>query len=152
MKSKSFIMELDRKTKRIGFYTSLWATAMVLFWIGVFKFTPTEARAIRPLVENHFLLNWSYRIFSLQAVSNAIGVIEIATSLTLIGGLFSSICRKIAAVAVILTFAFTLSFLFTTPNMWRVVDGILVTDFFILKDLVMLGFGLMLLSESNTKS
>lgn len=30
--------------------------------ISFFKFTPTEAAGIKPLVENHFLLFWLYNI------------------------------------------------------------------------------------------
>jgi len=40
------------------------------------------------------------------------------------------------------TFLTTLGYLLTTPGIWKVVDGIPVTDFFILKDLLFLGFGL----------
>jgi len=47
------------------------------------------------------------------------------------------------------TFMVTLSYLFTTPGMWKVVDGVPVTDFFILKDLMLLGFGLMILQTKK---
>ena len=50
---------------------------------------------------------------------------------------------------VIGTFIMTLSFLITTPGIWRIVDGIPVTDFFILKDLPLLGFGIMLLCNDE---
>jgi len=50
----------------------------------------------------------------------------------------------------IVTFLVTLSYLFTTPGVWKVVDGVPVTDFFILKDVMLLGFGLMIL-QNNTK-
>ena len=33
--------------------------------ISFFKFTPTEAAGIKPLVENHFLLFWLYNIMDL---------------------------------------------------------------------------------------
>lgn len=39
-----------------GYYISLYGVALVLLWIGIFKFTPTEAAAIKPLVENHPLM------------------------------------------------------------------------------------------------
>ncbi len=33
--------------------------------ISFFKFPPTEAAGIKPLVENHFLLFWLYNIIDL---------------------------------------------------------------------------------------
>ncbi|GIZ15030.1 DUF417 family protein [Capnocytophaga catalasegens] len=136
---------------KIGYYISLFGIAIVLFWIGIFKFTPTEAKAIKPLVENHFLMSWLYSAFSEQEVSNIIGIIEISTAILLVMSLFSEVCRKITAMFIILTFVFTLSFLLTTPNQWRIVDGIPITDFFILKDIAFLGFGLMFIKSLKNK-
>jgi len=49
----------------------------VLLWIGIYKFTPTEAKLIEPLVKNHFLMGWLYQVFSIQTVSNLVGSAEI---------------------------------------------------------------------------
>ena len=38
---------------KLGYYVSLFGTVVILLWIGLFKFTPTEAAAIRPLLEHH---------------------------------------------------------------------------------------------------
>ena len=139
--------KIEQILYRIGYYISIFGVAFVLLWIGIFKFTPTESKAIKPLVENHFLMSWLYSFFNEQIVSNIIGVIEISTAFLLVMSLFSDVCRKMASACVILTFVFTLSFLLTTPNLWRVVDGIPITDFFILKDIVFLGFGFMMVKS-----
>ncbi|MCF2219768.1 YkgB family protein [Chryseobacterium sp. PS-8] len=131
---------------KAGYYLSLFGAALILLWIGIFKFTPTEANAIKPLVENHFLTFFVYDIVSVQAVSDTIGVIEIIIALLLIFSVKFASLRKYAAIGMIITFLTTLSYLFTTPGVWKVVDGIPVTDFFILKDLMLLGFGLMILN------
>ncbi|MDO3426980.1 DUF417 family protein [Chryseobacterium urinae] len=131
---------------KAGYYISLFGAAIILLWIGIFKFTPTEANAIKPLVENHFLTFFVYDIVSIQAVSNAIGVIEIIIALLLIFSVKFASLRKYAAIGMIVTFLTTLSYLFTTPGVWKMVDGIPVTDFFIVKDLMLLGFGLMILN------
>ncbi|PUB29614.1 putative membrane protein YkgB [Elizabethkingia sp. YR214] len=128
-----------------GYYISLYGVALVLLWIGIFKFTPTEAAAIKPLVENHPLMGWLYHIFSIRGVSNLIGIVEILTALAILFAPYRHFFRLIASAGILITFITTLSFLFTTPGTWRIVDGIPVTDFFILKDLVSLGFGLMIL-------
>ena len=134
---------------RAGYYISLFGAALILLWIGIFKFTPTEAAAIKPLVENHFLTSFVYKIMSVQAVSNLIGVIEIIIALLLIFSAKFAVLKKYAGIGMIVTFLVTLSYLFTTPGIWKIVDGVPVTDFFILKDLVLLGFGLMIVQNNK---
>jgi uncharacterized membrane protein YkgB len=51
-------------TYKIGYYISLFGASLILLWIGIFKFTPTEAAAIKPLVENHFLTSVVYDVMS----------------------------------------------------------------------------------------
>jgi len=134
---------------KLGYYISLFGTVIILLWIGIFKFTPTEANGIKNLVENHFLTFFVYNFISIQAVSNTIGAIEIIIALLLAFSVKFVSLRKYAGMGMTVTFLVTLSYLFTTPGMWKVVDGILVTDFFILKDLVLLGFGLMIINGKN---
>ncbi|MCL8537330.1 YkgB family protein [Chryseobacterium gallinarum] len=137
-------------TYKSGYYVSLFGAALILLWIGIFKFTPTEAAAIKPLVENHFLTFFVYKIMSVQTVSNLIGTIEIIIALLLVFSAKFAVLKRYAGIGMIVTFLVTLSYLFTTPGIWKIVDGIPVTDFFILKDLMFLGFGLMVF-QSNTK-
>ncbi|WP_284464529.1 DUF417 family protein [Chryseobacterium sp.] len=139
----------NQSTYKLGYYISLFGAALILLWIGIFKFTPTEAAAIKPLVENHFLTFFVYKIMSVQAVSNLIGTIEIIIALLLLFSAKFAWLRKYAGIGMIVTFLVTLSYLFTTPGMWKVVDGVPVTDFFILKDLMLLGFGLMIVQNNK---
>lgn len=132
-----------------GYYISLFGAALILLWIGIFKFTPTEAAAIKPLVENHFLTFFVYKIISVQVMSNLIGAIEIIIALLLIFSAKFAVLRKYAGIGMIVTFLVTLSYLFTTPGIWKIVDGVPVTDFFILKDLMLLGFGFMIVQNNK---
>ncbi|QBA21176.1 DUF417 family protein [Chryseobacterium indologenes] len=143
------IQELKKQSARTGHYISLYGAALILLWIGIFKFTPTEAAAIKPLVENHFLTFFVYKIMSVQAVSNLIGVIEIIIALLLIFSAKFAVLKKYAGVGMMVTFLVTLSYLLTTPGMWKIVDGVPVTDFFILKDLMFLGFGVMIIQNNK---
>lgn len=143
------VQESKNLLSRIGYYISLFGAALILLWIGIFKFTPTEASAIKPLVENHFLTFFVYKIISVQAVSNLIGVIEIIIALLLIFSAKFAVLKKYAGIGMIVTFLVTLSYLFTTPGMWKIVDGVPVTDFFILKDLMLLGFGFMIVQNNK---
>ncbi|WP_172914133.1 DUF417 family protein [Capnocytophaga canis] len=141
----------DEKIYKIGYYVSLFGIALILFWIGIFKFTTAEANAIKPLVENHFLTFWAYDSMSVQTVSNLVGIVEITLALLLLLSPFFPKLGKYAAYGMVLTFLVTISYLFTTPNMWRKVEWLPITDFFILKDLVLLGFSLMLIGKQEKK-
>ncbi|WP_353149865.1 DUF417 family protein [Chryseobacterium sp.] len=136
-------------TYKLGYYISLFGAALILLWIGIFKFTPTEAAAIKPLVENHFLTFFAYKVMSVQAVSNLIGTIEIIIALLLIFSAKFAVLKRYAGIGMIITFLTTLSYIFTTPGMWKIVDGVPVTDFFIVKDLMLLGFGLMIFQSNK---
>lgn len=141
----------NQSVERSGYYISLFGAALILLWIGIFKFTPTEAAAIKPLVENHFLTFFVYKVMSVQAVSNLIGTIEIIIALLLIFSAKFAVLKRYAGIGMMVTFLMTLSYLFTTPGMWRIVDGIPVTDFFILKDLMLLGFGMTLFKNNDNE-
>ncbi|WP_079240976.1 DUF417 family protein [Chryseobacterium indologenes] len=143
------VQESKNQLTRIGYYISLFGAALILLWIGIFKFTPTEAAAIKPLVENHFLTFFVYKIMSVQAVSNLIGTIEIIIALLLIFSAKFAVLKKYAGIGMMVTFLVTLSYLFTTPGIWKIVDGVPVTDFFILKDLMLLGFGFMIVQNNK---
>ena len=143
------VQKSKNQLARTGYYLSLFGAALILLWIGIFKFTPTEAAAIKPLVENHFLTFFVYKIMSVQAVSDLIGVIEIIIALFLIFSAKFAVLKKYAGIGMIIIFLTTLSYLFTTPGMWKVVDGVPVTDFFIVKDLMLLGFGLMIVQNNK---
>ncbi|MDQ0065576.1 DUF417 family protein [Chryseobacterium lathyri] len=144
-------LNVESQSYKTGYYISLFGAALILLWIGVFKFTPTEAAAIKPLVENHFLTFFVYKIVGIQTVSNAIGAIEIIIALLLIFSVKFASLRKYAGIGMIMTFLVTLSYLFTTPGVWKIVDGVPVTDFFILKDVMLLGFGLMIFQKNEYK-
>jgi uncharacterized membrane protein YkgB len=132
----------------IGYVLCVVGLAMVLLWIGLFKFTPTEATAIQPLVANSFLMSWLYSVASVQGVSYIIGTVEIVTAICLLLHFFVRKAGIVGGVFSVLTFLATLSFLFTTPGVFKTVDGFPVTEFFILKDLMALGISLMVLGRS----
>ncbi|MCI0751029.1 MAG: YkgB family protein [Flammeovirgaceae bacterium] len=132
----------------LGYIISVSGVIVVLLWIGIFKFTPTEAKAIEPLVKNSFLMSWLYRITSVQGVSNLIGTIEIITAIALSLHFFWKKAGLIGGFLAAGTFLITLSFLATTPGVFSAVDGVPVTEFFILKDIMALGISLLVVGKS----
>ncbi|MFN2458963.1 MAG: DUF417 family protein [Chitinophagaceae bacterium] len=135
----------------LGYAVSVLGVVIVLLWIGIFKFTPTEAKAIEPLVKNSFITSWLYKITSVQSVSNIIGIIEIITAVCLLLHFFWRKAGVLGGILTIMIFFVTLSFLFTTPGIFTTVDGVPVTEFFILKDLMALGIALMVLGKSISR-
>ena len=142
-------LENNTKTDNIGYLIGVFGVALVLIWIGVYKFTPTEAKLIQPLVENHFAMNWLYDLFSVQAVSNLIGAAEIIVAIGLIVGIKKPKIAFYSGIAAAAIFITTLSFLLTTPNTWKVSDGVLVTNFFLVKDILFLAVSISIIERNK---
>jgi uncharacterized membrane protein YkgB len=49
----------------------------ILLYLGTFKFTGEEAKAIEPLVANSPLFSWLHAVLGTQGISNLIDVVEI---------------------------------------------------------------------------
>ncbi|GGZ16135.1 membrane protein [Echinicola pacifica] len=135
--------------EKLAYLIGVAALVLPLLWIGIFKFTPTEAAAIKHLVVNHFAMGWMYSVTSDQGVSNIIGVSEILVAIGLILSFWNSKIGRYAAMGSTIIFITTLSFMFTTPGVWKTVDGILLTDFFILKDLGLLALSLWVWAKNS---
>ncbi|MEO6684430.1 MAG: DUF417 family protein [Dyadobacter sp.] len=141
------------KITKTGYTIGVIGTAIVLLWIGILKFTPTEATAIKPYVENSFLMSWMYLVGSVQQVSNFIGVFEIITGVLLIASFFNRRLGLAGGYLGAIIFLTTLSFLITTQGFWKYMDGIPVTDFFVVKDIAFLAVVLQVIgthSKINT--
>lgn len=133
----------------IGYYVGVFGVALVLAWIGIYKFTPTEAKLIEPLVANHFAMGWLYNVLSVQAVSNLIGATEIVVAIGLIIGFKYTRVAYYSGIAAAIIFVATLSFLLTTPNTWKVSDGILISNFFLVKDILFLAIAISVIERNR---
>jgi len=85
---------------------------LILFWIGLLKFTSYEANGIKPFVENSPFMSWMYSVWSVQAASNVIGVIEVASAVLIAARPWSALASAIGSAMAVCTFLLTLSFLF----------------------------------------
>lgn|SRR5690242_11930999 len=126
--------------------------AMLLFF-GAFKFTAVEANGIQPLIANSPLMSWLYSVGSLRAVSDGIGVVEIAVALLIATRRYSPGLSAIGSLGAVLIFATTLTFLFSTPGAWVSVPGFPVpvtsgTGAFLIKDAFLLGAALVSAADS----
>jgi uncharacterized membrane protein YkgB len=126
--------------------------AIILFF-GAFKFTAVEAAGIQPLVAHSPVLAWLYRVGSLGAVSNGIGLIEIAIALLIAMRRFSPSLAAVGSIGAAFLFATTVSFAFSTPGVWVSVPGFPVpvpngTGAFLVKDVFLFGAAVWSAAES----
>ncbi|EJL6479817.1 YkgB family protein [Vibrio cholerae] len=136
-------------TAQYGYLIGVLGVSLILIWLGIYKFTPTEAKLIEPLVLNHPLMGWTYQFLSVQAVSNLIVATEIMVGIGLLIGLRSSKVAYYSGIASVVIFISTLSFLITTPDTWKVSDGILVPNFFLLKDILFLAVAIHVIEKNK---
>ncbi|EOD9427054.1 DUF417 family protein [Vibrio harveyi] len=143
---------VTQKPTQFGYYLGVFGVALVLIWLGIYKFTPTEAKLIEPLVLNHPAMSWLYSIISVQAVSNIIGLTEIIVALGLIIGLKKPTVAYWSGITASVIFLATLSFLVTTPNTWKVSDGVLIANFFLVKDILFLAISISVIEKNKPSS
>lgn len=146
-----YAVEDKAQSNSIGYLIGVFGVSLVLAWIGIYKFTPTEAQLIQPLVENHFAMGWLYNFISVQAVSNIIGTTEIIVAIGLVIGLKNTKVAYYSGIVAAIIFITTLSFLLTTPNTWKVSDGILISNFFLVKDILFLAMAVSVIERNKPK-
>jgi uncharacterized membrane protein YkgB len=134
-----------------GAFLIRYGLVLVLAWIGAMKFTAYEADGIKALVETSPLMSWMYKVFSLQATSNIIGVAELVAAVLIAIRPLSPRLSVIGSVLAVFTFLTTLTFLFSLPGWEKSLGGFPAlsgSGGFLLKDIVLLGAALFTLGES----
>lgn len=137
---------------RAGTQVLRYSLVLILLWFGLFKFTPTEASGIQPLLAHSPPFAWLYDVLSVRAVSNLIGTAEILIALLISLRPAAPRLSFVGSLGAGLVFAVTVSFLFTTPGAFALVDGLWVpggTGGFIIKDLTLLGAALYTAAEAR---
>jgi reactive chlorine resistance protein C len=62
----------------LGTHISRSSFVLILFWIGIQKFTLAEAEEIKPLIMHSPLMSWMYSFLSVRATSSLIGTVEVS--------------------------------------------------------------------------
>lgn len=125
---------------KIGYGLMRFGVAGLLIWFGIFKFTPTEAVGIKPLLQFSPFLHWMLTVFGERGASNVIGSVELLAAGLLIVGHWRPTPALAGGLLGSVIFGTTLTFLVTTPGMFQQHDGLWVPDGFLSKDVVLLGF------------
>lgn len=152
-------MDLTQKesnsAEKLGHFLIRYGLVLVLGWIGAMKFTAYEAEGIKALVETSPLMSWMYRVFSVQATSNVIGVTELVAALLIAIRPLAPKVSVVGSLIAVLTFLATLTFLFSLPGWEKSLGGFPAlsgSGGFLLKDVVLLGAALYTLGESLKSS
>ena len=151
----SLLRAKSASLEKVGMHASRYGLVLTLLLIGALKFTADEAHGIQPLVASSPLMFWLYKVFSLQAVSNLIGAIEIAVAVLIALRPFSARLSFIGSIGATITFVVTVSFLFSTPGAFQFSHGVpLLGDAgqFLIKDLVLLGASIWTAAEAGKEN
>lgn len=138
------------RVHRIGLMIVRVGLVLCFLFIGISKFTPEEAQGIQPLVAHSPFMSWMYSLWSLQTVSNIIGITELVAGLLLVLGIWSSRPSVAGAVISAMTFLATISFLLSTPGALVFGHGFPMLGAvgqFLIKDVVLLGASVALIAE-----
>ena len=137
--------------EKVGAFVIRYGLVLVLVWIGAMKFTAYEAEGIKGLVETSPLMSWMYKVLSVQATSNVIGVAELVAALLIAIRPLSAKLSALGSVLAVFTFLTTLTFLFLLPGWEKTLGGFPAlsgSGGFLLKDVVLLGAALLTLGDS----
>ncbi len=148
----SILTNSNNAVGALGGKVTLYGLALVFAWIGAMKFTAYEANAIQGLVASSPLLSWLYGVLDVRGVANLIGTIEIATALLLVARPHSALAGVLGGLLVAGTTAVTLTFIFSAPGWEASLGGFpalsVVPGQFLLKDVVLLGAGLLVAGDA----
>ena len=136
----------QRRLTAIGTGVLRYGTAALLLMWGAFKFTALAAEGIRPLVDHHPLMSWMPAVFGVRGTSDLIGIVEIAAGALMCLRRFSPRWSALGSTLAAVTFAITVSFLFTTPDALSPTSPI---GGFLMKDIVLLGAALYTAGEAR---
>ncbi|WNM64138.1 YkgB family protein [Candidatus Nitrospira neomarina] len=146
-------VDIGQTITRMGIFLTRLGLVIVFLWIGAMKFTAYEAQAIQPLVANSPFMSWLYGLFSIQAFSNGLGVLEITIGLMIAAREISPLVSAIGSAFGAVLFLGTLSFMVSTPPVWEATLGgfpalSVAPGQFLLKDLALLGAAIWICGES----
>ena len=117
------------------------------------KFTAYEAAGIQPLVATSPLMSWLYRVLSVQAASDLIGVAELTIGVLILLRPLSARAAFVGGIGAMAMFLTTLSFMLSLPaGVWAAGLGFPMlgeAGGFLVKDVVLLGTSIAIAAEAH---
>jgi uncharacterized membrane protein YkgB len=133
---------------------ALRGTLVLIFaWFGAMKFTAYEAGGIAPFTSASPFFDWLHMWLGARGSSALIGALELTICLALAVGALSPAISILGSLMSMTTFAFTLTFMVTTPGVAEPTAGgfpalSAIPGQFLLKDAVLLAASFALLVRS----
>lgn len=125
---------------------------MVIAWIGVLKYTSSEAMRIQQYIQNSPLTSWLDGVLNAHLLSAMLGTVEILAALLVALSPWAPRLSALGSAIATLLFITTLSFLFTTPGVGDSAAGgfpaLSPVGQFLLKDIVLVRASIWTLGES----
>jgi uncharacterized membrane protein YkgB len=153
-KTASYVVHPADHITAVGTAVVRYGLVVVITWIGLMKFTGSEAMRIQVFISHSPFMSWQNGILSIRAQSDVIGTIEILTAVLIVLNMVSPHLGAVGGALGTLTFVTTLSLLFTTPGIADTAAGgfpaLSRLGEFLIKDIVLLGASILVLGQSLT--
>jgi uncharacterized membrane protein YkgB len=140
-------------TARVSSALVRYGLVIVIAWFAIMKFTSYEAQGIQPLVAHSPFMSWLYNVFSVSTFSTLLGIFELTAALLLSLKPRWPRASMVGSLMAIGLFIATISFLFTTPDVFDAAAGgfpLLSPDGgFLIKDVALLGSAVWTLADAR---
>ena len=152
--ASNIVQSADHIITAVGTAIVRYGLVVVIAWIGLMKFTGSEAMRIHPFISHSPFMSWLNGILSIRAQSDVIGTIEILAAVLIVLNVVSPRLGAVGGALGTLLFVITLSFLFTAPGIGDTAAGgfpaLSRVGEFLIKDIVLLGASILALGQSLT--
>ena len=152
--ASNIVQSPDQVFTAVGTAIVRYGLVVVIAWIGLMKFTGSEAMRIQQFISHSPFMSWLNGLLSIRAQSDVIGMIEILAAVLIVLNVVSPRLGVVGGALGTLLFLSTLSFLFTTPGIGDNAAGgfpaLSPVGQFLIKDIVLLGASVLALAQSLT--
>lgn len=138
----------------IGQFVLRYSLVFILGYVGLLKFTSYEAQGVGKYATNSPFTSWMYSVLSIRAAAEVIGTWEMISAMLIALRRRSAKASAVGSAMAVVQFLMTLSFLVTTPGVWKEDEGGIIPVMsedpgqFLAKDMLFLGAALWTLGES----
>lgn len=146
------VSSAGRTVHTVGTMIIRYGLVVVIAWIGLLKFTGSEAGRIQQYVAHSPFLGWTHLMLDQRTLAAVFGCVEVLAALLIALRRWFPLVSAVGSVVAIGLFLTTLSFFFSTPGVGDAAAGgfpaLSPTGQFLLKDLVLLGASVWTLGDS----
>ena len=145
------VVRAGEQSEAVGLVVLRAGLGLIFLWFGASKFN--DPTGIGPFIMNSPILGWLHATLGIRGAAAFLGGFEIATAVLLWAGFAKPLLSAIGGAMATLTFALTLTLLFSTPGVAEPLAGgfpalSAIPGQFLLKDAGLLGIAIFIVGES----